>query len=266
MHVAARSAEVAPGGTRGAYPAAVSTWSPAPAPSSGRRPAGHLWFLLLPILTAGMASFVLPVWAAARTAQHRTPPAGPSLFAVPTGEPARIDVPREVLLGVAGALAAGTVLALVLDATSLRIMLVVAGVVLALRWRGPLFPPVVSHQIAMLNAQQVPDAVTRAQARRALRQQYRDLVRRDPALAWEIGVGRPHLSRAMDDGGLLDLNSVPAAVLVEKAELTQEQAEQIVELRTQRHGLTSVDELVVFGDLPPSLVDRLREYAVFLPA
>ena len=248
-----------------AYAPQVSTWSPAPAPSAGRRPAGHLWFLLLPILSVGTASFALPLWAAARTAQVRPAPAVPSLFSPLDQEPARIDLPREALFGIAAALGAGTALAVLLDVTLLRLALLAAGVALALRWRGALFPPVVSQHIALLNAQQVPDAVTRAQARRAVRQQYRDLVARDPALAREIGVGRPHLPRDLDDGGLLDLNSVPAATLVERAELTPEQAEHVVALRHRRHGLTSVDELVVHGDLPPSAVDRLREYAVFLP-
>lgn len=246
---------------------------------SGRRPQGHLWFLLLPILTFGLASFVLPLWAAARTAPR---PERPSFVPqVPQQRPT-VEAPRPVLLSLAAGLALVTLLVLVLDSIApsdggestgplsalsglLTVGLLVAGIVLAVRWRGPLFPPVVSNRIAMLNATLVPAPVAQAQARRALRQQYRDLTLRDPSLAREIGVGRPHLGRELDDGGLLDLNSVPAETLVRVAELTEEQAAEVVALRNERQGLTTVDELVVYGTLPPTVVDRLREYAVFLP-
>jgi predicted lipid-binding transport protein (Tim44 family) len=224
---------------------------------------------------------VLPLWAAARTSAtpqgqygfaQREAAAGPT-----------VEAPRPVLLSLAAGLGVGSLLVFLLDglaptdssgastgvfsalSTVLTIALLAAGVLLALRWRGPLFPPVVSSRIAMLNANLVPPPVAQAQARRALRQQYRALAERDPALAREIGVGRPHLARELDDGGLLDLNSVPAPTLMAVAELTQEQADEVIALRTQRHGLATVDELVVYGTLPPTVVDRLREYAVFLP-
>ena len=262
----------------------MSTWSEAALPSppvSGRRPQGHLWFLLLPIFTVGLASFVLPLWAAARTA-HR--PERQSLVPQPAQQRPTVEAPPPVLLSLAAGLGVATMLVFVLGSlaptdetgaatgplsalsTLLAIGLLVAGIVLALRWRGTLFPPVVSNRIAMLNATLVPAPVAQAQARRALRQQYRDLALRDPALAREIGVGRPHLGRELDDGGLLDLNSVPAETLVRVAELTEEQAAEVVRLRTERQGLTTVDELVVYGQLPPMVVDHLREYAVFLPA
>lgn len=237
--------------------------------------------MLLPIFTVGLGSFVLPLWAAARTTaapQGQFRDAHSGRDAEPT-----VEAPRTVLLSLAAGLGTATLLVFLLNglaptdatgtatgplaglSTILAVGLLAAGVLLALRWRGPLFPPVVSGRIAMLNASLVPPPVAQAQARRSLRQQYRALALRDPALAREIGVGRPHLGRELDDGGLLDLNSVPASTLVEVAELTQDQADELITLREQRHGLETIDELVVYGNLPPTVVDRLREYAVFLP-
>lgn len=231
---------------------------PATAPEAGRRPPGHLWFLLLPLLSFGMLTFVLFLWAAQRT---RPPRSAALPGALPTCPQASVGPPRLVLLGAAAVTA---VLALS-GGSLLRFVLCVAGVLLALRWRDRLFPPEVSPTIAMLNAQSVPPAVARAHARRALREQYRQLAQQDPAVAREIGVGLVHRQRDYDDGGLVDLNRVPAGVLVETAGLTPEQAAQLVQVREQRHGLASLDEVVVYTDLPHEAVERLREYAVLVP-
>lgn len=283
-------------------------------PPAGRRPAGYRWFLLLPVLTFGFGTFVLPLWAAARTVAAGRRPAPVDSSSPGTPDAPSVRLPLTGLLGLATVLAAVTALVLVLRAaaptddrsdplglpgglattvslgllalmlrsvapfggdgdptgplgalaTTVSLALLVAGVLLALRWRTELFPPVVDARIALLNASSVPAPVAQAQARRALRSQYRELARRDLLLAREIGVGRPHPARALDDGGLVDLNSASADTLVAALELTREQAEQVVALRGQRGGLASVDELVVYGDLPMSVVDRLREYAVFL--
>jgi hypothetical protein len=39
------------------------------------------------------------------------------------------------------------------------------------------------------------------------------LLGRDPAVAAELRIGRPDLPRNFDDGGLIDVNTVPAQVL-----------------------------------------------------
>ena len=185
---------------------AVNTWSgEAHPPASGRRPQAHLWFLLLPIFTVGLGSFVLPLWAAARTTAAPARARQSHPYSAHPAEPT-VDAPRPVLLSLAAGLGAASLLVFILSAaaptdetgaatgplaglsTVLTIGLLAAGVLLALRWRGSLFPPVVSGRIAMLNANLVPQPVAQAQARRSLRQQYRLLALRDPALAREIGV------------------------------------------------------------------------------
>jgi hypothetical protein len=103
-----------------------------------------------------------------------------------------------------------------------------------------------------------------ALAERALREEYRDLVAKDPALAREIRVGRPDLTRDYDDGGLLDLNALPEGALVSCAGLSAPQAAEVVRIREQLGRLSSVDELVVYGDFDPTTVDRLKEHSVFL--
>lgn len=252
---------------------------------AGRRPASHLWFLLVPILTAGVASFVLPLWAIARqrAAQQRRGGSA-SLWGDGVAErPApRLAVSTETLLGLSVCMGLGTVAVFSLmslaptDATGsptgllstlatlLALVLIAAGVACALTWRSALFPATVSPQIALLNAARVPEPVAKARARRALREQYRRLAAADPVLAREIGVGRPTSEGLVDDGGLIDLNSLSADELASEAKMALETAEEIVALRGRQNGLSSVDEVVVFVRMPTRVEEQLRECAVFL--
>jgi DNA uptake protein ComE-like DNA-binding protein len=101
-------------------------------------------------------------------------------------------------------------------------------------------------------------------ARRAQRQQYQQLAAQDPALAVELGVGRPDRPRHADDGGLLDLNTLDVTALQQFGRLSEVEAQQVVVARQRLGRASSVDELVVHSDLDPRIADRLREYAVFL--
>jgi hypothetical protein len=55
-------------------------------------------------------------------------------------------------------------------------------------------------------------AVARALAARTRREEARRLAESDPALARELGIGRPDLRRGYNDGGLIHLNTAPAEV------------------------------------------------------
>ncbi len=103
-----------------------------------------------------------------------------------------------------------------------------------------------------------------ALAQRELRDRYRDIVARDPDLARNMNIGRPDLPRNYDDGGLLDINSASASALVEHGLLTPEEAEKTLAARERLGGLSSVDDLVLFGDVNPESAERLKERAVFL--
>lgn len=108
-------------------------------------------------------------------------------------------------------------------------------------------------------------ALAVAHQRRALREQARELAERDPALARELRIGRPDLPRQYDDGGLVDLNRAPAAVIAGLPGLTPALAEQIVRVRDQVGGFVSAEDVSAAASLPPDLTADIAEYGIFLP-
>ncbi|WP_306215997.1 hypothetical protein [Actinoplanes sp. RD1] len=119
--------------------------------------------------------------------------------------------------------------------------------------------------------QQVPvtsdPAIAAARWRSIRRAEARQLMQHDPGMAWELRIGRPDLQgRQYDDGGLIDVNHVPADWLAHVLDLPQALAEEIMEVRTRRHGLNTADELVVYCDgMTPERLDRIRDFLVFRP-
>jgi DNA uptake protein ComE-like DNA-binding protein len=107
------------------------------------------------------------------------------------------------------------------------------------------------------------DAIAMATQRRELRSAARDTAR-DPAMAWELRIGRPDLQRAFDDGGLVDVNHAPPSALASLPGMTPELVNRIVETRDKLSGFSSVEELSSLAQLPPSLTGALNEYAIFL--
>lgn len=107
-------------------------------------------------------------------------------------------------------------------------------------------------------------AVDAARDRRELRRKAREIATEDPGLARELGIGRPDVQRDFDDGGLVDINSVPAEVLLQLRGMTAELAAHVVQVREIRGPYSSVEELSVFADLPPGLSDQLADRLLFL--
>jgi hypothetical protein len=98
---------------------------------------------------------------------------------------------------------------------------------------------------------------------RARREQARSLMAEDPAMARELGIGRPDLGRGYDDGGLVDLNSAPAPVIARVCGLDVAFAEAIVAARFRRGGVFYAFEEVLLDVRPsPSVEAELRERAV----
>jgi hypothetical protein len=89
------------------------------------------------------------------------------------------------------------------------------------------------------------------------------LASRDPRLAKEVGVGRPELPGA-DDFGLVDVNHASQEALCRLPGITPEIAGRIAETRESVGFFKSVEDLGATLDLAPSLVDDIREYAVFV--
>jgi DNA uptake protein ComE-like DNA-binding protein len=108
-------------------------------------------------------------------------------------------------------------------------------------------------------------AVDVAKYRRMLRDEARRLLAEDPALAHELRIGRPDLPRAYDDGGLIDVNHVPAPTLGLLPGMTEELVQKVIRVREETGTFVSVEELAVDADLPPELIHRMAEYTIFLP-
>jgi hypothetical protein len=106
-------------------------------------------------------------------------------------------------------------------------------------------------------------AVIAALARRQRRKEARELLDRDPALAAELRIGRPDLPRHFDDGGLIDINTVPAQVLSRLPGLRPEDVERILTARLDPLGLHSVEDLIVSAAVPADVAESLREQLVF---
>lgn len=112
----------------------------------------------------------------------------------------------------------------------------------------------------------VDPAVAAAQWRLRRREEARRIVADNPALAAELRIGRPDLPRQYDDGGLVDVNHVPAAVLATELELPMETAAAIVRQRDRIGGFRSPEELMVFADgLTPERLHIIEERLAFVP-
>lgn len=107
-------------------------------------------------------------------------------------------------------------------------------------------------------------AVAEAEHRKELRRQARDAAR-DPAVAWDLRIGRPELPRRHDDGGLIDVNHVPPQVLAALPGMTPDLVTRIASAREHCGGFVSVEELSALAQLPPALTPQLDEYTIFLP-
>jgi hypothetical protein len=107
-------------------------------------------------------------------------------------------------------------------------------------------------------------AVLGAEGRLAERDRARKLARERPALALEMGIGRPDLPNAQS-AGLVDVNNAPAGVIARLPGLDDALAQQFVRAREDTHGFSSVEDLGVALDLDGNLVEDLRDCVVFLP-
>ena len=110
----------------------------------------------------------------------------------------------------------------------------------------------------------IQPALAAALTARQRREEARAIASRDTALARELRIGRPDLPRQFDDGGLVDVNHVPAQVLIDRLALSPAQAAQVVEARDRLGGFTGPEELIAFTELPPKAVDGLQEHLMFL--
>jgi hypothetical protein len=109
-------------------------------------------------------------------------------------------------------------------------------------------------------------AVAAVLAARARRAEARAIVTKDPLMARELGIGRPDQQRAYDDGGLVDLNSAPAAAIATTCGILVSTAELLVQAREARGGAFSdVTEALIAAEIPVQLWDPIRDRAILMP-
>jgi Helix-hairpin-helix motif len=106
--------------------------------------------------------------------------------------------------------------------------------------------------------------VAAARERLRRRAEARRLAAGNPRLAHELGIGRPDLPAGFDDGGLVDVNHSPIAVLADLPGVDVRTAERIVMTRAEIGGFTSVEELSVTLDLAPTQLDGISDRLLFL--
>jgi hypothetical protein len=111
----------------------------------------------------------------------------------------------------------------------------------------------------------VSDAMKHLQARARAR----GLVEKNPALATELGIGRPDIPHLhdgkFDDGGLIDINHVPASYLATLPGLNDQLAGKITRVRVDVGGFTSLADLEVALDLPSGKLDEVKDCLLFRP-
>jgi DNA uptake protein ComE-like DNA-binding protein len=107
------------------------------------------------------------------------------------------------------------------------------------------------------------EAVVGARSRIEHRNDARRIFQTNLALARELRIGRPDLPREYDDGGLVDVNRVPSAVLTAQLGLTPQEVTNVIAARDKLGKFDSADELRDHAELPPGRVDELRDLMIF---
>ena len=106
--------------------------------------------------------------------------------------------------------------------------------------------------------------IEQARARLQTREEAMRIAREEPALALEMGIGRPDRPGAMH-AGLVDVNGAPVEAIERLPGLGRAEAEQVVKVRQELGGFSTLEDLGMTLDLPGDVVEDLRDKTVFLP-
>jgi DNA uptake protein ComE-like DNA-binding protein len=139
------------------------------------------------------------------------------------------------------------------------------GLLIIVGWAGAIASSfAIRPSYRRLSGSPLETALAGAEQRLSDRDRARKLAAERPALAKELGIGRPDLPNAQD-AGLVDVNDAPASVLTKLPGIDDALATRIVKTRAETHGFSSVEDLGVALDLDGNLVEDLRDMVVFLP-
>lgn len=108
------------------------------------------------------------------------------------------------------------------------------------------------------------EATQAGQMRLAERAKALQIAQENPALAQEIGIGRPDKPGAAD-AGLIDVNNASVTALLTIAGVDGKIATQIIEARQKVGGFSSLEDMGSALDLDGDLVEGMRGQVVFLP-
>jgi hypothetical protein len=224
-------------------------WASAATPTA---PSRHLWWALSPAYTFGAVAFIPALHAAIRLRQLRLWYAASGLLAGNVVAWALLSSPNDGAASTVGSF--------------LLIFLAVVGTVQALPLRRAVFGErdAARAMAAAAAAAGRDPAVAQALAARRRRSDSAALAARDPALARDLMIGRPDLARQYYDGGLVDVNHVPASVLVAHLGLNAEQADEIIRARDDIGHFESADELVHLTSVSTAAIDAVRDRIILL--
>jgi len=219
-----------------------------PTPPALHRPnlLARRWWLLIPLFTVGLGTFILVGVAGIKLRSRATILAAAAYLAL-----------TALYLSLPPGLSESSV------AYNAILSVYVFGVWIGGTVHAALLQP------KWIAARTVTDdpAVAAAKWRAQRRQEARQLLATDPAMAAELGIGRPdRANRRYADGGLIDLNHVPADWLIQELEMTPAQASEIVQVRELKGGFASADELVVYcAGFTVERIAVIRDRLAFIP-
>jgi DNA uptake protein ComE-like DNA-binding protein len=140
-----------------------------------------------------------------------------------------------------------------------------AGLLLIVGWVGAAATSfVIRGQYEQIVGSPLLDATDRAQQRLSDRRRALELARDNPALALEVGVGRPDRPGAIDVG-VVDVNNASVTGLLTLPGVDGDLATRIVEVRAETGGFSTLEDLGATLDLDGGLVESLRGHVVCLP-
>ncbi|WP_188309111.1 hypothetical protein [Streptomyces sp. CBMA123] len=215
-----------------------------PTQAAQRRPG--LWYVLTPILSIGLLACA-PFWhATTRLSRAHSRDAAKAR---------RLAIVFTVIL------AGGLIIPPAAGFTAL------AGMIIAPILLSPYRARIYGTQRPMPAFSPEPGgALAAVQQARTLRAEARRIVQDDPAIARELGIGRPGRGTGYDDGGLLDLNSADAQTISRVLDVSSDMAERIVTARREVGGaFRLLDEVITYASLTEGEELVIRERGVLLP-
>lgn len=211
------------------------------------------WLWALPVFSCGLLSFVPPVVIAAKLKQSRAwQLAGAVTIAWFIGVTLISSQPdgADNIWTTSGAL--------------LYLAAWIGGVVYGLVMGPRLDWSSKPSSVVMPSYDRNTAAIAEVRAARRKREEAREIARRDPQMARDLRLGRPDLPRQYDDGGLVDINSMPEDALTRWLGLSSPQSSQVVATRQQLSKFEHPEDLVHLAGLEPSTYDRVKDRIILL--